>query len=177
MAVGLGAMLLLQPEKTQPILANFMGAFWLVSGLMSLRWGVGGQRAKGLWLVAGVVGVLVGATVLGRNAAQALVPLGTLISAVGLVILLTGILHIVGGFRIGEELTRQRSFTSVLLGVFEVVLGLLLVIAPLDQGLFVYLVMSVWALLGGLILIGDALRVRRLSQQGAEASQEIEQAS
>jgi uncharacterized membrane protein HdeD (DUF308 family) len=156
---------MLEPNRTKPVLANFMGMYWLVSGLMSLRWGVGGRRAKGMWLVAGIIGLLVGLGLLSRNLTLTWVPLGTLISTMGLMILLTGLLHIFGGFRTGEDLTRQRSLTSLLLGAFEVILGLLLAIAPLDQGLLVYLAMSVWALLGGVILIGDALRVRRQRRQ------------
>ena len=51
------------------------------------------------------------------------------------------------------------------LGLFEVVLGLLLVAAPMERGPVLHSVASVWALLGGIILIGDALRLRRLRQQ------------
>jgi uncharacterized membrane protein HdeD (DUF308 family) len=165
LAVALGVALMLEPNRTKPVLANFMGMYWLVSGLMSLRWGVGGRRAKGLWLAAGIIGLLVGVGLLSRDLTLNWVPLGTLITVMGLLILLTGLLHIFGGFRTGEDLTRQRSPTSLLLGAFEVILGLLLVIAPLDQGPLVYLAMSVWALLGGVILISDALRVRRQRQQ------------
>ena len=43
-------------------------------------------------------------------------------------------------------------------------MGLLLVISPLERGPIIYFAASIWALLGGLILIGDALRVRRVSQ-------------
>ena len=37
LAVTLGVALVFQPDKTRPILANFMGMFWLASGIVSLR--------------------------------------------------------------------------------------------------------------------------------------------
>jgi uncharacterized membrane protein HdeD (DUF308 family) len=80
------------------------------------------------------------------------------------VIILTGLLHIIGGFWTGQDAARQRSWTSFLLGLFEVALGILLLItraaAPTDFGRPVYLAFTIWALIGGLILIGEALRVR-----------------
>lgn len=37
LAIGLGAVLLFQPDRTLPMLANFMGLYWLTSGVISLR--------------------------------------------------------------------------------------------------------------------------------------------
>lgn len=87
------------------------------------------------------------------------------ISVLGLVIALTGILHVFGGFRMGLDLGRRRSWSAFLLGVFEVILGVLLVVAPLERGTAVYLATSVWALVGGFILLGVAVAVWRLQNQ------------
>lgn len=163
-AIFLGAALLFQPNKALPILANFMGVYWLVSGVISVRWSASGSRARGLALAAGVTGLFAGLVVLSRNLTSSVVPIEMVMSFVGLVIALTGLMHIFGGFRTGEQASRQWSWTSFLLGLFEVILGLLLVIAPQDRGVLAYLAASIWALLGGLILIGDALRVRRASK-------------
>jgi uncharacterized membrane protein HdeD (DUF308 family) len=87
---------------------------------------------------------------------------------------LTGLLHIFGGFRTGPVEThllshnRKWSWTAFLLGLFEMVLGLMLVIEPMGRGPLVYFAASVWALIGGVILLGDALRIRRL-RRGHEA--------
>jgi uncharacterized membrane protein HdeD (DUF308 family) len=162
-AIVLGVALIFQTEKALPILANFMGMYWLVSGIVSLRWGVTGERAKGLPLLAGIVGVLAGIGILSRRFTSVYVAEEFVISLVGVIILLTGLLHMFGGFRQGQASGRQWSWTSFLLGIFEVILGLLLIIAPLNRGPLAYFAAMIWALLGGLILIGDALRARRLS--------------
>jgi uncharacterized membrane protein HdeD (DUF308 family) len=66
LAVSLGLALILQPEKTRPMLVNFMGMFWLMAGLVSLRWSTNGERAQRISVVAGIVGIAAGALVLTR---------------------------------------------------------------------------------------------------------------
>jgi uncharacterized membrane protein HdeD (DUF308 family) len=165
LAVSLGAALLFQTEMARPILGNFMGMYWLVAGLMSLRWGARGERARRFPILAGIIGVLAGLGMLGRTLAPSYVAEEVFFSVLGLVMLLTGLLHIFGGFQQGPERTRQWSWTSFLLGLFEVILGLMLVINPLTRDIWVYLAASIWALVGGFILITDALRVRRASRK------------
>ena len=188
LAISLGIALIFQPDKARPMLVNFMGMFWLVSGIVSLRWGVHGERARGLSLLAGAIGVLAGVGMLSRRFTMGMVGEDVLLSVMGLIILLTGLMHIFGGFRTGPEEThlstqerprvRQRawSWTAFLLGFFEMVLGLMLVIEPMGRGPLVYFAASVWALLGGAILIGDAVRQRseRLARLGKQAKQEVE---
>jgi uncharacterized membrane protein HdeD (DUF308 family) len=175
LAVTLGVALVFWPDKARPILVNFMGMFWLVSGIVSLRWGVHGERAKGLSLLAGAVGVLAGVGMLSRRFTQGMVGEDVLLSVVGLIILLTGLMHIVGGFRTGPVEThllsqnRKWSWTAFLLGLFEIVLGVILVIAPMGRGPLIYFAASVWALVGGTILLGDAVRLRRLRQTAQQA--------
>ena len=117
------------------MLVNFMGMFWLVSGIVSLRWGVHGERARGLSLLAGAAGVLAGVGMLSRRFTQGIVGEDVLLSVIGLIILLTGLMHIFGGFRTGPAenapasqnrsrgLPRTWSWTAFLLGLFEIVLG------------------------------------------------------
>ena len=106
LAITLGVALVFWPDKARPILVNFMGMFWLVSGIVSLRWGVHGERARGLPLLAGAAGVLAGIGMLSRRFTQGMVGEDVLLSVVGLIILLTGLMHIFGGFRTGPEETR-----------------------------------------------------------------------
>jgi uncharacterized membrane protein HdeD (DUF308 family) len=181
LAITLGVALFFQPDKARPILVNFMGMFWLISGIVSLRWGVHGERARGLSLLAGAAGVLAGIGMLSRRFTTGMVGEDVLLSVVGLIILLTGLMHIVGGFRTGPVEThllsqnrtrmwsRAWSWTAFLLGLFEIVLGVILVIAPMGRGPLIYFAASVWALVGGTILLGDAVRLRRLRQTAQQA--------
>ena len=91
------------------------------------------------------------------------------ITALGIVIFLTGLLHTFGGFRkisdqsAGQDDGQKRewSWDGFVLGVFEIILGAVLATAPLDRSDLTYLAASVWALVGGIVIIGDALRMRK----------------
>ena len=178
LAVTLGVTMLFWPDKARPMQVSFMGMFWLVSGIVSLRWGVHGERARGLSLLAGAAGFLAGIGMLSRRFTQGMVGEDVLVSVIGLIILLTGLMHIFGGFRAGPEVShlfsenRKWSWTAFLLGAFEMVLGLLLVIEPMGRGPLVYFAASFWALVGGAILLGDAARQRRLRRQAKPEAEE-----
>jgi uncharacterized membrane protein HdeD (DUF308 family) len=189
LAVTLGVTLLIWPEKARPFLVSFMGMFWLASGIVSLRWGVHGERARGLSLLAGAAGVLAGIGMLSRRFTMGMVGEDVLLSVVGLIILLTGLMHIFGGFRNVPEETRVYgrirsrvwprtwSWTAFFLGMFEIVLGLLLVVEPMGRGPLIYVAASVWALIGGAILLSDALRLRRLRQETNEPQEDAVESS
>jgi len=159
LAVSLGVMLVFQPDKTRPMLANFMGMFWLVSGIISLRWGASGERARGVALLAGVIGMLTGLAMLTRSLTSTWVREDIMLSLLGVVILLTGILHAFGGFQLGKA-HRRFMLTSVLLGAFEIVLGFVLIVEPMGRSYIFYLIISIWAFIGGFILITAAIGLR-----------------
>jgi uncharacterized membrane protein HdeD (DUF308 family) len=168
LAVSLGTLLLFQPVKTRSMLANFMGMFWLVSGIFSLRWGAAGERARSWALLAGIIGVVAGVGMLARGMVSSWIAEDIFFSLLGVTVLLTGSLHAFGGFRIGVDAHRKWSLTSFLLGTFEIVLGVLLIVEPLGRSPIFYLSASVWALVGGFILIGDAIRLWRVSRESIQ---------
>ncbi len=173
MVITLGLVLWIQPQKARPFLITSMGMFWLVSGVMSIRWGLSGKRTRGLPLLAGIVGVLAGLAALSRRfeLLDALVSDVLAITVLGIAILLTGLMHMIGGFRTGEDASRERSWTSFLMGLFEFIMGGMLILEPMRQGTLIYLGVSIWAIIGGVILIGDALRLRS-KVRGPRASEQ-----
>jgi uncharacterized membrane protein HdeD (DUF308 family) len=167
LALTLGTALLFYPDRARPMLANFMGMFWLTSGIIGIRWGASGERARGLPVLAGIVGVVAGLGMLGRHLAPNVAPIEVFLSVLGLIILLTGVLHIYYGQGKGHS-EGKRSWPATILGVFEIVLGLILVFAPMERGPVILVAAGIWAVLGGIILIGDALRIRRLRKRSDE---------
>jgi uncharacterized membrane protein HdeD (DUF308 family) len=159
-AISLGLALLVQPDKTRPVLLNFMGFYWLASGIVSIRWGISSRRPRLLAVLAGVIGVLAGLVTVTRRLMFRYLEELIVVYLLGGVIFLTGVAHMAGGFREEPGADRRWSWFSFLLGVFEVVLGGLLLLAPLELGPAVVWAAGIWALLGGLILIRDARRQR-----------------
>jgi uncharacterized membrane protein HdeD (DUF308 family) len=164
LALALGLALLLQPDKTRPMLANFMGMFWLAAGVMSLRWSAAGEQSRRASRIAGVIGIIAGLLVLARSQMASVMSATVGITLLGVIAILTGVLHIAGGFERRHLPVRRRSWTSTILGVFEIMLGLLLLMSRFEFGRGFYLVAAAWAFTGAAILLGDALRMRAQSR-------------
>ena len=174
LAITLGVALFFQPDKARPMLGNFMGMFWLASGVISLRWGASGERARGWAVLAGAIGIFAGIAMLSHSYATSLIAEEILVTLLGVIIVLTGILHAFGGFRVGEGEHRKMSVTGFLLGLFEIILGVILILEPLERGPVLNLAASIWALVGGFILISGALQQRKLKQvQEQRETQEV----
>ena len=54
------------------------------------------------------------------------------------------------------------------MGTFKIVLGVLLIVQPPGRSTIFYLSASVWTLVGGFILIGDAIRMWRVSRESIQ---------
>jgi uncharacterized membrane protein HdeD (DUF308 family) len=153
--------LILQPEKTRPMLINFMGMFWLMAGIMSLRWGANGERARRVSVVAGIIGITAGGLVLARFLIVNVLGESVVAVILGVLIILIGLVHVFEGFRAGADRQRQRSWTSTLLGVFEMGLGAVVVTWREEFGPGFYVIATIWAFLGAFVLLCEALGKRK----------------
>jgi uncharacterized membrane protein HdeD (DUF308 family) len=164
MAIAVGLGLALHHNRAPAALANFMGVYWILNGMVTARaaMAVEGRRRR-IGLVAGVIGVLTGAVVL-------LVDVDTtfLLAILGVVIALTGIVHLLGGFELAD-MSGRRWRPGVPLGILELGLGATLILTPGFGGSLSTWLASAWALLGGIVLVTDALAVRRrLTHRGGD---------
>ena len=158
-ALIVGMLILGWPTIGSTLFVNFLAIFWLVSGLMSLQWGISTHQKRGLWLVAGLVGTVVGFALLLRSFYQRYLDPGLAIRILGTLALFVGLINIFGGFRTAD-MTREQSLGRSLLGLFEIGLGLLLIIldalGPLSK-----LLAGGWAFIGGIVLITQAFQMRK----------------
>src|SRR5260370_24744710 len=69
-ALIIGMLILVWPQTVHVFFVNFLAMYWLSSGLVSLQWGRSTHQEKGLWLGAGLLGVIVGAAILFRPVYQ-----------------------------------------------------------------------------------------------------------
>jgi uncharacterized membrane protein HdeD (DUF308 family) len=164
LVIVLGASLLFTPEKTKAMLFNFMGFFWLLTGLVSVRQELH-KRGNKLVLAAGILGVLAGIAVVTRDLSRQYLAEFWVVTLLGIVILLSGILHILGGFQIGGRSMQGRTTLSIMLGIFEVFLGGVFIIFQGGQSQIVYGIAIGWALIGGVLLLSDAYRQYRTSTE------------
>lgn len=161
LTLGLGVIFIYLPGEQVPMLVDFMGMFWLINGVIVLRWGISSKRRKIIPILAGIVGILTGSIVLiGWPFPR---ELGMFV--LGTVILMTGLLRVMGGFTMEEKEFLQRSKSVISLGFFEIVLGLLLMYIRAKDDYRLYLVAGLWALFGSISLLNDAMKLRQQLRQ------------
>jgi uncharacterized membrane protein HdeD (DUF308 family) len=165
LVIILGLSIIFVPEKTKAMLFNFMGFFWLMTGIVSIRQEFH-NRGHRLVLAAGILGILAGVAVETRNLTREYLDEFWVMELLGAVILLTGILHILGGLQIGGRAMRGRTELSIMLGVIEVILGGVLMLFQGGPSPILYGFTIIWALLGGILLLGDAFRQYRQRKSG-----------
>jgi uncharacterized membrane protein HdeD (DUF308 family) len=156
MAIGLGLALALHRDRAPAALANFMGIYWILNGIVTLSFGLTAEgKRRRLAIAAGAIGIATGATALLAN-------VGTdfLLAILGIVIALTGIAHLLGGFEIAD-VSGRRWRPGVPLGILELGLGATLVLTSEHSGSLSTWLASAWALVGGTVLLADALAIRR----------------
>src|SRR4051812_45444046 len=156
MAIVLGLALALHGDRAPAALVNFMSVYWILNGIITLQLAraAEGPRRR-LALAAGAIGTVTGAVVLVANVGTTF-----LLAILGLVIALTGVAHLLGGFELADR-SGRRWRPGVPLGILELGLGTTLILtADRHDSLSTWLA-SAWALLGGAVLVSDAVLMRR----------------
>jgi uncharacterized membrane protein HdeD (DUF308 family) len=170
MALVLGILLIFYPTKTENELVNMMGWFWLASGFALIRQprterAVGKPMSWGIGLVAMLTGLLV----VTRDITRVWVPEIAVVELLGVAILLTGVVHMFGQFRLGKVFKRREETLDYMLGFYEIVLGLVLISTPLKPGPITYWAATIWSSIFGIMILGNALAMRVWKQKGTDA--------
>jgi uncharacterized membrane protein HdeD (DUF308 family) len=160
-AIILGALLFTQRAKWNVI--QYMGLFWLTTGLTNIAWARSRGRELGLacWsLVAGILGVIAGMIALLRPLLAIYFSTLAIVLLLGVLVIITGILHIFGGFRISSTFGSQWAWGSYLVGFVQVILGTVVLIYPWEPVPAVWVIAGTWCIITGILLLFDARRLR-----------------
>ena len=97
-------------QGNRVLLGNFIGAYWMLSGLLTFRWALTVRWLRGsrIGLAAGILSVMAGLLVLLREQLRELIAPNTLINILGAAAVLTGFLRLLsrscsphGGWSVG----------------------------------------------------------------------------
>lgn len=156
-----GLELFVERDALRLSLLQFIGIYLLISGIMSLIWGFSVRKRFGLWIFAGFIGVVGGAAYLLRPFIEGKLSYATLAFILGLIIFLTGLIHLFGGFKTGSEISRKWGWEHIILGAVEIGIGLLVMASIFVPVYVLVTALSFWGLIAGIGLISDAFRLRR----------------
>jgi uncharacterized membrane protein HdeD (DUF308 family) len=139
-AVLLGLAMIFTPAHAKSALARYFGMFWMVTGGTALFWGIRGARATRLWLIAGLIAIVGGGVLFFNEWISSSTVLELTTNVFALFAILTGIMHIGGGYRIRQKVGRKWAWGDPVILISAVA----------------------WAFLGGFGMIVDSLRLRRM---------------
>jgi len=163
--LGLGLLfsleLVFDSEQIQAMSLRFMGIYLFFSGIMSFIWGLAKRRKLGLWIVAGTLGLAGGIALILRSFLDYSQSTDLLLVVFGIIMLLIGLVHILGGFRLSEVMGRRWANSHFFLGVVEIALGVLALASIFVTVGILRTLLSFWGIIAGAGLILDGRRMRR----------------
>lgn len=152
-AIIIGALLLIAPAKTVVLLVQFLGIYWLISGIFSIVSIFLDSTAWGWKLFAGILGIIAGIIILQHPLWSALLVPTTLIIVLGIQGLIIGVINIIQAFRGG-------GWGIGILGAISIAFGIILLANPLLGAVALPWVIAIFALVGGVLAVVQAFRMR-----------------
>lgn len=159
-ALVVGIALLWSPGKSNPaqvylILVWFLGFWWLIQGIIDIVYMFVDRTAWGWKLFMGVVSIIAGSYIM-------MYPVATALMLPRLFVLVLGIWGLVYGIVLLLMAFRGGGWGAGILGVLGILLGLVLMgnYSVPGMGLSFLWAAAVFAVIGGIVLIVQAFRVR-----------------
>jgi uncharacterized membrane protein HdeD (DUF308 family) len=160
-----GVLALAMPGLSLAALVLLFGVYAIVEGGLTLVAAARGAAGRPRWvlLLQGVVSIAAGVVAFALPALTALV----LIWLVGLWAMVTGALDVAAAIRLRREIAGE--WRLALAGALSIVLGALLMLAPVAGTPGLVLLIGAYALVSGALLVWLGLTVRRRRVRGSRA--------
>lgn len=149
-----GLLFLISPHMSLLVLVQLLGLFWLVTGILELVSIFVDRRRWGWKLFAGILGVLAGLIVMRDPLWSAIIVPAVLIIILAIQALLAGVSQLIHAFSGGGG-------GLAILGVLNVIFGLILLFNPLLGAAALPIVLGIFAVIGGIALFFSSFRLRQ----------------
>ncbi len=154
-----GVLALLWPGLTLVSLIALFAAFALLSGVVAVIGAFRHRHADDNWwlLLTGLVGIGAGVIAVFNPTLTALV----LVLVIGANALITGVLDIAAAIRLRKQI--EGEWLLILSGLASVAFGVMVFLFPAAGALALVWLISLYAFVTGILLLGLSFRVRRLA--------------
>ena len=160
----LGGYALFRPEMPIGALAQVIGFFVMVDGILAILAGILGKVPSRLWvIVRGTLATLAGLFVIANPLLVSGITATVLLYILAFTAILVGLIEIAAAIHDRKEI--EGGGWLVFGGALSVLFGVLVLMAPLSFGLLVVRVLGGYAIFSGVSLIVFAFRVRGLGKQ------------
>ena len=152
-AVIIGISLISAPAMTIAIIVQVLGLYWLLGGILAIVSIFINQSHWGWKLVAGLLGILAGVLVLRHPLWSTILVPATLVLVIGIGGIFIGLIDLVRAFK-------GAGWGTGALGGLSLILGVVLLIQPVQAAFASATVVGILAIVGGIVAIIMAFRGR-----------------
>jgi uncharacterized membrane protein HdeD (DUF308 family) len=152
-ALIIGIFLITSPGATTFVLVQFLGIYWLVSGIFQIVAIFVDKTAWGWKLFAGILGILAGILILNHPLWSTLLVPATLIIILGVQGIIFGILGLIQAFQ-------GAGWGAGILGALSIIFGLVLLFNPVLGAAALPWVLGIFGIVGGIAGIIAAFRMK-----------------
>jgi uncharacterized membrane protein HdeD (DUF308 family) len=158
LAIIMGLLFFLRPAASAGIMIQFLGIYWLVTGVFSIVSILWDRSGWGWKLFNGILGALAGVLIIENPLWSALLVPATLAIIVGIIGIVIGILQLASALRGG-------GWGVGILGALSILLAFLLITRPVIGGLALPVVLGGLLLSGGFLAIIASFGLRKIERQ------------
>jgi len=156
-SVIIGLLLLTNPAATTLVIVQFIGIYWLVTGVFSIT-GIFIDRSLWGWkLLAGLIGIFAGLSVIQHPIWSAVLLPTMLVIMFGVNGIILGLISFFGAFKGG-------GFSAAILGVINFLFGVILLSSPFVAALALPWVFGVIAFAGGIVTVFTSFKQRKIEE-------------
>jgi len=171
-AILLGILLFANPGAVLMVIMIYIGVYWLIDGIFTVIASLRGRKNLEHWgwaIFTGIISILAGLAVLSQPVLSALLTTTFFAYLVGFLAIVSGISSLVSGFRLHKA---SGEWSMIIGGLMSLLFGLLLVFNPLFSSFVLLSMAGIFALIGGIILLLFAIRMRSAVKAGTHAPEE-----
>jgi uncharacterized membrane protein HdeD (DUF308 family) len=171
-AILLGILLFANPGALLMVIMIYIGVYWLIDGIFTVIASLRGRKNLEHWggaIFTGIISILAGLAVLSQPVLSALLTTTFFAYLVGFLAIVSGISSLVSGFRLHKA---SGEWSMIIGGLMSLLFGLLLVFNPLFSSFVLLSMAGIFALIGGIILLLFAIRMRSAVKAGTHAPEE-----
>ena len=171
-AILLRILLFAYPGALLMVIMINIGVYWLIDGIFTVIASLRGRKNLEHWgwaIFTGIISILAGLAVLSQPVLSALLTTTFFAYLVGFLAIVSGISSLVSGFRLHKA---SGEWSMIIGGLMSLLFGLLLVFNPLFSSFVLLSMAGIFALIGGIILLLFAIRMRSAVKAGTHAPEE-----
>jgi uncharacterized membrane protein HdeD (DUF308 family) len=159
----LGGYALFRPEMPIGALAQIIGLFVMVDGILTILSGILGRVPLRFWVFRGALATLTGLFVIANPLLVSGITATVLLYVLAFMAIFVGILEIAAAIHDLKEF--EGGGWIIFGGALAVLFGVLVLMAPLSFGLLIVRVLGGYAIFSGVSLIVLAFRIRSFGKQ------------